>query len=75
MCGGGGGGGGKGNLKMLSLSLKVPPPVRFMYQRRHFVGGGENECKTTLFVTGTSSNLLTCINVLFLVYIYTVHKK
>ena len=36
-----------------------------MYQRRHFCRGGENECKTTLFVTGTSSNLLTCINVLF----------
>ena len=29
--------------------------------------GGENECKTTLFVTGTSSNLLTCIIVFFLV--------
>ena len=46
-----------------------------MYQRRRFCRGGENECKTTLFVTGTSFNLLTCINVVFLFYIYIVRGR
>ena len=41
-----------------------------MYQRRLLCRGGENECKTTLFITRTSSNLLTCINVFCVLHIY-----
>ena len=41
-----------------------------MYQRRIFCRGGETECKTTLFITGTSFNLLTCINGFFVLHIY-----
>ena len=61
----------KGNLKLLRLSLNVPPPIRLRVSTSYF-RGGENECKSTLFVTGTSSNLLTCIKVFFLFYIYIV---
>ena len=64
-----GGGGGKGNLKLLRSQLIHLLQFVNMYQRRNFCRGGKNECKTTLVVTGTSSNLLTCINVFFLFYI------
>ena len=41
-----------------------------MYQRRNFCRGGEDEYKSSLFITGTSFNLLTCSNVFFVLHIY-----
>ena len=58
----------------MRLSLDVPPPIFNVYQRRRFVcvrlggGGTKWEFKTALLVLKcTSSNSLTCINVVIFV--------
>ena len=56
----------------MRLSLEVPPPIFNVYQRRRFVcvywGGAMSELKTAALVLKcTSSNSLTCINVVIFV--------
>ena len=58
----------------MCLSLEVPPPIFNMYQRRRFVSvrwGGEglkgNFRNAAIVLKCTSSNLLTCINVVIFV--------
>ena len=55
----------------MRLSLDVPPPIFNVYQRRRFVcvrWGAKREFKTSALVLKcTSSNSLTCINVVFFV--------
>ena len=62
--------GGVKGLKM-RLSLDVPPPIFNVYQRRRFVcvrWGAKREFKTAALVLKcTSSNSLTCINVVIFV--------
>ena len=57
----------------MRLSLEVPPPIFNVYQRRRFVcvrlgGGNKREFKTAVLILKcTSSNSLTCINVVIFV--------
>ena len=55
----------------MRLSLEVPPPIFNVYQRRRFVcvrWGAKMEFKTAADVLKcTSSNSLTCINVVIFV--------
>ena len=55
----------------MRLSLDVPPPIFNVYQRRHFVcvrWGAKREFKIAALVFKcTSSNSLTCINVVIFV--------
>ena len=57
----------------MRLSLEIPPPIFNVYQRRRFVcvrwgGGAKREFKTDAHVFKcTSSNLLTCNNVVIFV--------
>ena len=58
----------------MRLSLEVPPPIFNVYQRRRFVcvrlgrGGAKRELKAAALVFKcTSSNSLTCINVVIFV--------
>ena len=55
----------------MRLSLDVPPPIFNVYQRRRFVcvrWGAKREFKTAALVLKcTSSNSLTCINVVIFV--------
>ena len=62
-------GGGLREFQTAAIVLKGTSSISEHVSTSSFCRGGQNECKTTPFVTGTSFNLLTCIIVFFLFYI------